>query len=131
MCTDYKSAPAYDSGGMLLLFGMKFENMNENIQMNQLKLLVIIVFVFAQSSCGSISFVPASEKPPTKNHMVSSDGILDKYGNVIVKSGSNRDIRKGYYFDTKEGKCKQVFYSTGPNCVHPPFKTMEECLSFN
>ena len=50
-------------------------------------------------------------------------------GNVIVKSGSNRDNRIGYYFDTKEGKCKQVFYSTGPGCVPPPFKTLKECIS--
>lgn len=97
--------------------------------MNQLKLFVVIILVYAISSCASIGFAPTREKASFKNEIISPIVILDEEGNVIVKSGSNRDNRIGYYFDTKEGKCKQVFYSTGPGCVPPPFKTLKECIS--
>jgi hypothetical protein len=97
--------------------------------MDQLKLFFIFVLVYALSSCASISFAPKSENLSTNNHRVIDNPILDEHGNVIVKSGSNRDNRVGYYFNVKEGRCIQVFYSTGSDCVPPPFKTLQECES--
>jgi hypothetical protein len=48
---------------------------------------------------------------------------------IQPKSGPNRDLRYGYYYDIKEKKCKLISYSTGPGCIPPPFNTMEECQS--
>ena len=100
-------------------------------EMNQLKLFFIVVLVYTLSSCVSIGFAPKSEKPSTINHHVIRNPILDEDGNVIVRSGSHRDNRVGYYFDVKERRCVQVFYSTGSDCVPPPFKTLQECKSCN
>jgi hypothetical protein len=100
-------------------------------EMNRLKLLFIFVIVYALSSCTSIYFAPKSEKLSTNNNHVIDKLILDEDGNIIVKSGSNKDNRVGYYFDQKERKCVQVFYSTGSDCVPPPFKTLQECVSCN
>lgn len=108
--------------------GTRFVSVKKK-EMNQLKLLFIFVIVYSLSSCTSISFAPKNEKLSTKNPRVIDNLIIDEDGNVIVKSGSNRDNRVGYYFDVKERKCVQVFYSTGSDCVPPPFKTLQECLS--
>lgn len=109
------------------VFGIKFESKNKTIQMKPLKVLVIVVFIL--SSCSSISFVPAKEKPPKHIRAGSTIGISDEDANVIVRSGFHRDNRMGYYFDSKDGKCKLVLYSTGSSCVPPPYKTMDECIS--
>ena len=84
-----------------------------------MKLLAIIVLLIALSSCAAISFAPSNEDSLYQDHKVRTSLILDEDGNVIVRSGSHRDNRRGYYFDTKERVCKEVFYSTGPGCVPP------------
>jgi hypothetical protein len=48
---------------------------------------------------------------------------------VIPKSGMNKDLREGYYYDSLEEQCKIIRYSTGRECTPPPFKTMEQCAS--
>ena len=53
--------------------------------------------------------------------------ILCEECRIQPKSGAHRDLRYGYYCDINDKKCKQVSYSTGPGCIPPPFKTMEEC----
>lgn len=42
-------------------------------------------------------------------------------------SGSMRDARRGYYYDTKTKKCKGIVYSSGG--TPPPFQSMKECMS--
>ena len=94
-----------------------------------MKLILTIGFLILLSSCASISFVPANEENSRPKTSQTETTILDEEGNIIVRSGLHRDNRKGYYFDKKEGRCKEVFYSTGPGCIPPPFNTLEECES--
>jgi len=94
-----------------------------------MKLILTIGFLILLFSCASISFVPANEENSKPKTSQTETTILDEDGNIIVRSGLHRNICKGYYFDTKERRYKEVFYSTGPGCIPPPFKTLEECES--
>lgn len=84
---------------------------------------IIIISTFLFVSCGIIK-IGSNSKP--------SDECIEKYNQceqckIQPRSGSNRDLRYGYYYDIKEKKCKMISYSTGDGCIPPPFKTMEEC----
>lgn len=94
-----------------------------------MKLIVTFGILILFASCASIRFEPSGEETSQSGNTNWKSLVLDEKGNVIVKSGTNRDYRKGYYFDSKEGVCKEVWYSTGTGCVPPPFKTVEECKS--
>jgi len=94
-----------------------------------MKSIVFIVFMVFLTSCASISFAPVNKETSQTKAFQRKAVILDEEGNIIVRSGSHRDNRRGYYFDTTDGLCKEVFYSTGPGCIPPPFKTIEECKS--
>jgi len=74
-------------------------------------------------------FVPANEESIPPNRSTHQTTVADEQGNIIVRSGSNRDLRKGYYFDTKEGRYIEVTYSTGPGCIPPPYKIIDECMA--
>ncbi len=83
-------------------------------------ILAISLFL---SGCGIIR-MNLSSKP--------SDDCNEKHNQcdkckIQPKSGSNRDLRYGYYYDIKEKKCKAISFSTGAGCIPPPFETMEEC----
>lgn len=83
---------------------------------------VVIVSIFVFAGCGiTISLNP-----------VPSNDCNEKYNQceqckIQPRSGKNRDLRYGSYYDTKEKKCKETTYSTGDGCIPPPFKTLEEC----
>lgn len=97
--------------------------------MKHFKTLIYILLMQAFSSCGAIRFAPSSKQTTEKNKRVCATTITDEEGNVMVRSGSHRNIRLGYYFDTKDGLCKQISYSTGPGCIPPPYNSIEECKS--
>jgi hypothetical protein len=83
--------------------------------------MIISTFLFA--SCGIVK-VSLNSK--------TSDVCDEKYNQceqckIQPQSGSNRDLRYGYYYDTKEKKCKMILYSSGDGCIPAPFNTMEEC----
>ncbi|WP_321998032.1 hypothetical protein [Draconibacterium orientale] len=94
-----------------------------------MKTLASILVLLFLSACSSMHFVPASEQstPPIQSSHQTT--VVDEQGNIIVRSGSHRDLRRGYYFDTKEGRCIEVTYSTGPGCIPPPYETIEECMA--
>nr|WP_321486901.1 hypothetical protein [uncultured Draconibacterium sp.] len=94
-----------------------------------MKTFTSIVILLFLSACSSMYFVPASEESIPLNRSTHQTTVVDEHGNIIVRSGSHRDLRRGYYFDTKEGRCIEVSYSTGPGCIPPPYKTIEECMA--
>ncbi len=96
-----------------------------------MKTFTSIVILLFFSACSSMYLVPAIEQSSAPKQSPQQTTVLDKNGNVIVRSGSNRDQRIGYYFDTQTGCCTLVTYSTGPGCVPPPFKTIDECMAAN
>ena len=94
-----------------------------------MKTLASIVVLLFLSACSSMYFVPASEQMSSPKRSPHETPAVDENGNVIVRSGSHRDQRIGYYFDTQTGRCIQVTYSTGPGCIPPPYSTIEECMA--
>ena len=89
--------------------------------------IVLILHLFALSGCGSIVVISETQPADINNNNQTEnlcEGCL-----VEPKSGLNRDRRKGFYFDRTNGECKEFIYSTGPGCVPPPFKSIEECKS--
>jgi hypothetical protein len=104
---------------------------------NSYKILFASILIVL-TSCGSIFFVSKEEsktyiKQETNDKSESQLKIIDKPNCqeclVVPRSGNNRDLRRGYYFDQEKGKCVEFSYSTGPNCIPPPFKTLNECLN--
>ncbi|GEM_PF-1345647 len=94
-----------------------------------MKTLASIVILLFLSACSSMYFAPASEQSTSPKQSKHQTTVVDEHGNIIVRSGSHRDLRRGYYFDTQTGRCIEVTYSTGPGCIPPPYKTIEECMA--
>ncbi|MCE4563383.1 hypothetical protein INQ51_03580 [Maribellus sp. CM-23] len=99
--------------------------------------LLLLLFSFA---CVSIKLVPREEteaQAPAKQSTEKKENSAPKIRwvpkcqecLVVPKSGLHRDLRRGYYFDQEEMRCKEITYSTGPGCVPPPFETLQECLN--
>ncbi|NJK97793.1 MAG: hypothetical protein HC905_25355 [Bacteroidales bacterium] len=86
---------------------------------------IIIVQAFLFVSCGEIK-IGFKAKPSDDNNVKYKQCEQCK---IQPRSGNNRDLRYGYYFDIKESKCKMISYSTGDGSIPPPFSTMEECKS--
>ena len=93
-----------------------------------MKAIILIILFLTLGACGTFQFVP-SDKEHSVNSNTRKSVIFDDDGNIIVKSGSCRDNRRGYYYDKKEKRCIEVFYSSGADCIPPPYKTLNECLS--
>jgi len=100
--------------------------------------LIAITSLFVLIGCGSVSVVTYNKtKGSTRQDMdqisASESSVLpeDRCQEcfVVPKSGSNRDLRRGYYFDQEEGKCKLFLYGSGAGCIRPPFKILNECIS--
>ena len=96
------------------------------------------ILLFLLVSCGSIITVsygePVNETGQENEHGSKTESTVSKPSgcegcSVVPKSGLNKDLRYGYYFDKVEGKCIMISYSTGPGCIPPPFKTLEECTT--
>jgi hypothetical protein len=107
---------------------------------------LIIVIPFMVSSCGIVKLsLRPHEGPPTStaynyNNVADYNNVVEEEScnceekatsceecKIIPQSGMMRDLRRGYYYDSKEKKCKRVSYSSGG--IPAPFKTMEECKS--
>ena len=98
--------------------------------------VIISILLFLLTSCGSIITIsysePVNETRQENDHESKTESTNPNPSgcercSVIPKSGLNRDLRYGYYFNREEGKCIRISYSTGPGCVPPPFETFEEC----
>jgi hypothetical protein len=98
-------------------------------------LAIISLFFFV--NCSSIGFARHKETTETtkqaKEQNTISKSTISKSTMcrkcfVVPKPGSHKDLRKGYYFDQEENKCKLFWYSTGAGCIPPPFESFEECL---
>jgi hypothetical protein len=108
--------------------------MNYRIPVNRV-LVIILLFFFV--NCSSIGFTPHKETTETakqakEKETVSKSTIskpeMCRECFIVPKSGSHRDLRKGYYFDQEENRCKLFWYSTGAGCIPRPFKSFEECI---
>jgi len=106
--------------------------------MNQITMVAAILFLFLSFGCGNIKLVPHNEVTEmTKQEIEQQETNMSQVlwnpeceeCLVVPKSGANRDLRTGYYFDQKEMMCKEILYSTGAGCVPPPFKTLQQCIS--
>ena len=100
--------------------------------------VLFILLLIVLTSRGSIFFVSNKDsmtetRQETNNSSESKlkiIGTIDCQECLIVpRSGSNRDLRHGYYYDQGKSKCVKISYSTGLECIPPPFKTLEECTS--
>lgn len=86
--------------------------------MKKYLIVVIILFLF---SCKGVKVIIVTDSPKKK----------PIYSETPIKSGMNRDLRRGFYYDYMDKNCKMISYSSGPGCKPPPFKTREECESCN
>jgi len=100
--------------------------------------ILFVSLLIILASCGSIFFVSKEEsKTDIKQEMndksESKLKIIDKPDCqeclIIPRSGTNRDLRHGYFYDQEKGKCVEISYSAGLGCIPPPFKTLNECLN--
>lgn len=108
-----------------------------------LKYLVVAIS-FMVSSCGIVKLsLRPHEGPPTStayNDVTAYNNVVEEEScnceekvtsceecKIIPKSGMMRDLRFGYYYDSKEKKCKRISYSSGGTPA--PFNTMEQCKS--
>ena len=98
----------------------------------------IILFLLFLVSCSSVKFVPHDETSNTATQIEEQNGDSKPASLwrpncreclVVPRSGSNKDLRHGYYYDQEQGKCVEISYSTGQGCIPPPFKTLDECIS--
>lgn len=98
--------------------------------------VVLFCFIFSGCSTLQLSLRPhvGPDTSTTKSSIVEEEScdceervVPCEECKIIPQSGSMRDNRRGYYYDSKEKKCKRIFYSSGG--VPAPFKTMEECKS--
>ena len=83
------------------------------------RISIVVIITTLLFSCGSTEYV--------SNHVITENQCDEC--KVIPKSGSNKDLKYGYYYDPIEKKCKLIRYSTGHGCIPPPFRTLEECVS--
>lgn len=99
-------------------------------------LIVSLLLVF--TSCGTFKFVPKNESTTyprqdmndkTESKLKIIDAPDCKECLIVPRSGTNKDLRHGYYYDQEKGRCVQFSYSTGAGCVPPPFNTLNECLN--
>lgn len=105
--------------------------------MKPVNITLTIISLFFLVNCSSMGFAPHKETTETakqiKEQKTNSKSTVSKSTMcrecfVVPKPGSHRDLRKGYYFDHEENRCKVFWYSTGAGCIPPPFKSFEECI---
>ncbi len=99
------------------------------------KILYALAFMLF-TGCGTIYFVSHEDSTvETERALAKKTGPNLKIDNtptcekclIVPRSGSNRDLRYGYYYDLELGQCVHKSYSTGAGCIPPAFKTLEEC----
>jgi len=106
--------------------------------MYQLNKILVAISIFLLVGCGSVVLVPHKDTVDTNKQ--AKEQRKDSIPTILLrpdceecstvpKSGSNRDLRKGYYFDPEDGRCKEFWYSTGAGCTPPPFKTLDQCIN--
>jgi hypothetical protein len=100
--------------------------------------ILIVSLLIVLTSCGTFIFVPKNEsatypRQDMNDKTESKLKIIDvpdcEECLIVPRSGTNRDLRHGYYYDQEKGRCVQFSYSTGAGCIPPPFNTLNECLN--
>jgi len=99
---------------------------------------LIVSFLIVLTGCGTFIFTSNKEsknetRQQTNDSSESKLKVIDKPDCleclIVPRSGTNRDLRFGYYYDQKKGRCVQFSYSTGAGCIPPPFETLNDCLN--
>ena len=100
--------------------------------------IILSALLFILTGCGSIAFISDKEAmDKTRQDMEHRSEMNHAYTGeprcqecfIIPKSGANRDLRLGYYYDQELGKCIEITFSTGSGCIPAPFKSLDECIS--
>lgn len=106
--------------------------------MTSVNRIVLSSLLFILTGCGSVIFISDKETmDETRLDIEHRSEIGPVYSGdprcqecfVIPKSGVNRDLRLGYYYDQEIGKCTEITFSTGSGCIPAPFITLDECIS--
>ncbi len=92
--------------------------------MKALKLIGLLTLglILTLEGCGSIKVI---SDPNALNICNYEECKQCEECKIIPTSGNYRDLRRGFYFDPVEKKCKSISYSSGG--IPAPFNTMEEC----
>ena len=108
------------------------------------RLLITIFFVHIVSySCKTVAFLPSDSpeaialREATENRQKLKEIWVRYELNtecqkclIVPQSTSQKPNRKliyGFYFNSKEGRCKEIEILPGAGSVPPPFRTLGEC----